>query len=263
MKKMAEDERRRAKGEGLKVKGKGLKAKGEGRKAKGERLKAKGEECQLAIFSCPSSFALHLSPFFRLLSFALRLLPFALRHSSLLRLFAFCLCAFMSLCLPPSAFPEKGSAADIEYAVKAGFIYSFTKFTQWPESAFTGGQDEFVIGVIGDDPFGNTLDALASQKKVHSRRVVIKRFTSLDEIAGCQILFISSSLDGSLEKILARVGNKPVLLVGDTEGFAEKGVDVNFFIQEKKVRFEFNLKALDRAGIKVSSQLLNLGKIIE
>lgn len=184
------------------------------------------------------------------------------------RLFTFCLCAFLSLCLssfclPSSAFPEKSAAADMEYAVKAGFIYSFTKFTQWPESAFPGGQEEFVIGVIGDDPFGNTLDALAEQKKVQGRRVVIKRFSSLDEITGCQILFISSSQGGSLEKILARVGNKPVLLIGDTDGFAKKGVDVNFFIQEKKVRFEFNLKALDRAGIKVSSQLLNLGKIIE
>lgn len=232
------------------------KREGEGRGAKGE-----GPKNQYAAASM----------LLRLLSFFLRLSSLVPHLSSLvprpsplaLRLLSLALILLSPFSTASTAFPETSDHVKIEYAVKVAFIYNFTKFTQWPEKAFQKGQEEFVIGVLGEDPFENSLDLLASQKKAQGRKIVIRHFSSPDEIAECHILFISPSQGGNLDKILSKGGGKPVLMIGDSKGFAEKGVAVNFFIQDEKVRFEFNLKALEKSGIKVSSQLLHLGKIIE
>ncbi|MFQ5786429.1 MAG: YfiR family protein [Thermodesulfobacteriota bacterium] len=161
------------------------------------------------------------------------------------------------------AFSKNKKAYERVYIVKAGFIYNFTKFIKWPEDAFLHEMDGFLIGVMGSDPFGNILDTLAAKKKVEGRKLVIKRFSSLDEIETCHILFVSSSEKDHLEEILSKLNGPPVLFVGDTPGYAERGVGINFYIQGNKVWIEFNKEALERAGLKISSQLLNVGRIIK
>ncbi len=149
-----------------------------------------------------------------------------------------------------------------EYDVKVGFIYHFTKFIRWPKDAIKE-RGKFIIGVVGKDPFGTALDALAEKKKVNRRKLVIQRFSSPDEIKECHILFVSPSLHESLDKILKKVKGSPTLLIGDVPGFAKKGGGINFFLKNKKIRFEINRKALKKTGLKISSQLLNLAIIID
>lgn len=170
---------------------------------------------------------------------------------------------FSAFFCPPPLFSESGKAAQREYSIKAGFIYNFTKFIQWPESSFSGEQDKFVIGILGEDPFEDALDLLERKKKTGGREIAIQRFSSLRGIKKCQVLFVSSSEKNYIEKITRKFADSPVLLLGDTPGFAEKGIGINFYTRQNKVRFEFNRKALERAGIKVSSQLLNLGRMVE
>jgi len=165
-------------------------------------------------------------------------------------------------CVHP-AFSGDEKDYEREYIVKAGFIYNFTKFIQWPEKAFPHKKSEFLIGVLGSDPFRDILDTLAARKKVKGRKLVIRRFSSLDEIETCHVLFVSSSEKDHLEEILSGLSGSPVLIVGDTPGFAKWGVGINFYIQKNKVRIEFNKEALEKSGLKVSSQLLNVGRIIK
>ena len=63
-------------------------------------------------------------------------------------------------------------------------------------------------------------------------------------------------------EIVRLVGDKSVLLVGETPGFAEQGGVVNFFVTGNKVRFEINPRAAGKRNLKVSSKLLNLATII-
>ena len=78
----------------------------------------------------------------------------------------------------------------------------------------------------------------------------------------CHILFISSSEKKNIEEILTRLGNHDILTVGETEGFARKGVIINFFLEKKNVRFEINVDAATRSNLKLSSRLLRLAHII-
>ncbi len=148
-----------------------------------------------------------------------------------------------------------------EYHVKAAFLYNFAKFVEWPPESSQSSQSLFIIGILGKDPFGGGLDLLKG-KAIEGRELVIKRFPRLDELEKCHILFISSSEKNQLPKILKAVEKFKTLTVGDVEGFAQAGGSINFFIEEEKIRFEINLQASQRQGIRISSQLLKLARII-
>ena len=91
---------------------------------------------------------------------------------------------------------------------------------------------------------------------------MIKYRVSSKEMPECHVLFINRSENKYLEQILTQVEGYPVLVVSDTPRFAERGVGINLYIQGNRVRFEINVEAIDRSGLRVSSGLLNLAKIV-
>ena len=145
-----------------------------------------------------------------------------------------------------------------EYQVKAAFLYNFAKFVNWPGA--DGGQSAFVLCILGDDPFGAGINAIAG-KQVGGRTLQVRRLGSADGAAACQVLFIASSESGGLSRVLGAIRGRPVLTVGDTPGFAERGVVINLYVEQSKVRFEINVDAAKRAGLNISSQLLKLARI--
>jgi hypothetical protein len=153
-----------------------------------------------------------------------------------------------------------GAQTAAEYDVKAAFLYNFTKFVDWPPEAFPD-PNSLRICVLGEDPFGKSLQAVTDEQ-VGGHRLIVTRTESFARPAGCQVLFISRSERERLPQILAAVKDSPVLTVGDTNGFAERGVIINFVLEGSKVRFEINTKSADRAGIRISSKLLQLAKRI-
>jgi hypothetical protein len=153
-----------------------------------------------------------------------------------------------------------GAQTAAEYDVKAAFLYNFAKFVDWPPAAFPD-PNNLKICVLGDDPFGKSLRSVAGEQ-VGNHKLTVMQTDSLSRPAGCQILFISRSERDKLPQILAAIKDAPVLTVGDTNGFADHGVIINFVLEGSKVRFEINTESADRAGIKISSKLLQLAKKI-
>ena len=149
-----------------------------------------------------------------------------------------------------------------EYEVKAAFLFNFAKFVEWPAGAFPKNDSPFVIGVLGDDPFDHDLEKAVKDKKVKDRKIVIKRFKRISDLENCQILFVSSSEKDRLAAIFKKVNSKPILTVGDVSGFARRGGVINLIRRDKTIGFEINPKAADKAGLKISSQLLRLAKIV-
>jgi len=145
-----------------------------------------------------------------------------------------------------------------EYEVKAAFIYNLAKFVEWPADANT----TIDLCILGDDPFGSVIDVIQG-KPVREKNIVIKRIKSLQQLKTCQILFISNSEKEHLPQILDALGSSNVLTIGDTEEFAQRGVIINFYVEQDKVRFEINLESAKRAGLSISSKLLKLGRIVK
>lgn len=157
-------------------------------------------------------------------------------------------------CLAPAA----DAAAAGEYQVKAAFLYNFARFVDWPSSAAGGAS--FVLCILGDDPFGGEINVIAG-KAVGGKTLQVRRLASAAAVSSCQMLFISASESGSLGQALAAARGRPILTVGDTPGFAERGVAINLYVDQSKVRFEINLDAAKRAQLNISSQLLKLARI--
>ena len=148
-----------------------------------------------------------------------------------------------------------------EYEVKAAFLVNFFKFVEWPSRARDGSAG-YMLCIYGSDPFGQYAKALDGSK-VRGKVLEVKKVSSTRSLKGCNMLFVSSSERRRLNSVLDTVWRADLLTVGDTDGYAQSGIMVNFFIEEKKVRFEVNMDAIKRANINVSSQLLKLGRIVD
>lgn len=165
-----------------------------------------------------------------------------------------------TLSLPTINYAE---AAELpEYELKAAFIYNFAKFITWPPDSFEAANSPIIIAVLGENPFGSTLQETLVGKSVGGHPIHIIHFATDDVITRCHILFVARSEKDRLISTLERVAGRPVLTVGDFDRFAHRGGMINLFIEDKAIRFEINANATEQAGFKVSSKLGGLGVIV-
>ncbi|HKV06252.1 MAG TPA: YfiR family protein [Candidatus Acidoferrales bacterium] len=149
-----------------------------------------------------------------------------------------------------------------EYQLKAAFLFNFAKFIEWPPTSFANPQSPFFICVLGMDPFGRTIDDLLAGKAIGNHPVSIERSDELAEERHCQVVFVSSAEKRRVREVLNGLKGTNSLVVGETEGFAAAGGVIQFDLEENHVRFLINTDAADRAGLKVSSKLLSLAKVV-
>ncbi len=165
---------------------------------------------------------------------------------------------------PPTA-PEvraaRPPAQELEYKVKAAFLYNFAKFVDWPAGAFADAKSPFNLCVLGEDPFGSALDQTVAGDSIGGRPIAVQRGAHLSELKGCHILFVSRSEEGRQRDIFAALHNGPVLTVGDSGSFLDAGGMIDFVIEGGKLRFEINRGAVDRSPLKISSKLLRLARL--
>ena len=100
-----------------------------------------------------------------------------------------------------SARPWAETPESREYSVKTAFLYNFAKFVDWPPQSFKNEASHFVLGIVGDDPFGPALETL-KDKTVKGRKLVIRKLSRLENLEDCHMLFISGSEKGNLRAIL-------------------------------------------------------------
>jgi len=144
-----------------------------------------------------------------------------------------------------------------EGQVKAGCLYNFAQYVEWPASAFAGSNSPLVISVIGKNNFGGALEAL-TERTVRKRRVVVRQISRIEELGDSRILFISTSERGQLAHILGLLQAQPVLTVSDIRQFTGAGGMISLVTLEDRVRFAINLKAARQADLRLSAHLLKL-----
>ena len=164
------------------------------------------------------------------------------------------------ICLVAADQVQSRSDQQLEYEVKAAFLYNFAKFVEWPEEAFRDSTAPITIGILGKNPFQGELREVIKGKTVQGRKLDVRRVKGH---LTCHILFIASSEKDNLKKILQRLAGSCALTVSDIEDFASRGGIIGFLTEENRVRFEINVDAAERAGLRVSSKLLKLAKVVE
>jgi len=154
------------------------------------------------------------------------------------------------------------AATPTEYQVKAVFLYNFSQFVEWPTVAFQDERAPFIIGVLGEDPFGADLDAIVRDETVADHPLVVRRYGDAAEIDSCHILFISSSETARVEQVLATLKGRNILTVGDTENFSRLGGIIRFVTERNRIRLRISLNAAVAEQLTISSKLLRLAEIV-
>ena len=158
--------------------------------------------------------------------------------------------------LCPVARAHQIETLELEYKLKAAFLYNFARFIEWPK--VNDPSFPFIFCVLGKDPFGAALSGLQERSiddqaiKLHYAAGIS---TGLDQ---CQMLFVSKSEKQNMHQVIRFTKNKPIVTVSDIEGFAATGGMFEFITTEGKLSFIINNSKAQACGLRVNSSLLNL-----
>jgi hypothetical protein len=181
------------------------------------------------------------------------------RRSSATRALAL---AFGLIALFGAGVAAQASAPSREYQVKAVFLFNFAQFVEWPPAVFTEESAPLSICVLGDDPFGPYLDEIVRGEQVNSRRLSIRRFRTLVDVNGCQVLFVSRSQGRDLAKALVWAKSMDALTVSDLDDFAERGGMIQLETEKGRIRIKINVGAAKASSLIISSKLLRSADIV-
>jgi hypothetical protein len=156
-----------------------------------------------------------------------------------------------------------GGDAPTEYQVKAVFVYNFSHFVEWPAQAFSDPKAPFVIGVLGEDPFGARLDEAVHGEQIDQHPLQVRRFHSIEDVGGdCRILYIDRAEASQLKQILAALDHRSTLTVSELDDSSQRGVMIQFVNENNRIRLRINVDSARAAGLTISSKLLRPAEIV-
>ena len=151
-----------------------------------------------------------------------------------------------------------------ENQIKAAYLYQFGRYVEWPAKSFKDSKSPFVIGVMAQDPLLPTLEQIAKAKKIQDRPIRILQFSSISAIRPCHILYFSGTIPPEKPaEIMRKLVQPGVLLIGDADGFLDKGGVMQFIVEDNKIRVVISRKAAERAGLSVSAKLLQVARVVD
>ena len=156
----------------------------------------------------------------------------------------------------PSLAHAQHDVPAVERRVKAGYIFKFASYVEWPEGTFAQAGSPVTIMVFGDDELAAELTAITAGRTVGGRPVRIKRIRDADAAADAHMLFVGRAEITRLPQLAKQTRAKPVLVLTDTAGALNQGSMINFMLIQQRVKFEISLEEADRRGVKLSSRLL-------
>ncbi|MEL6430634.1 MAG: YfiR family protein [Planctomycetota bacterium] len=173
--------------------------------------------------------------------------------------------------LPPARVTTTRSGAEMdkdkEYRVKAALLFNFLKYATFPDGTFGDADpkkpDPIVVLVVGDDPFGPTLEKALGKKKVGGRRIEIVRRKTPPEKVDAHLVFASKLPKKAVDALIDATHERPCILIGEAKNFAKRGGFINFYTSKGKIRFEVNTRRQEDTGISLAAQVLKLARVVE
>lgn len=149
-----------------------------------------------------------------------------------------------------------------EAQIKAAFVFNFLKFVDWPVDSFHGQQDPFIIAIVGEGDTADATERFLTAKQIGTRPIVVRRIKWDQSLAGVHAVFVADHDAKRLRHVFEAAAAGSVLSIGEGEDFAAHGGVIGLLIDDRKVRFDIDTDAAQAAGLKVSSKLLALTRIV-
>ena len=142
---------------------------------------------------------------------------------------------------------------------KALFLYNFIKNVEWPQGSKQG---DLIIGVLGNSPIFKELEAITNTQRSGSQPLKVKMVTALDEAADCHLIYVSPNKAGMIAQLITKTSGNHILVISDCKGAIQQGSGINFIMDGDKLKFEICKHNIEQKGLKVSTNLLNLGVVV-
>ena len=149
-----------------------------------------------------------------------------------------------------------------EAQIKAAFVYNFLKFVEWPAQVFQRPDEPLVVGIVGEGPMAEAAERLLAAKLVGAHRLMVRQVNWDEPLSGVHAVLVTERDSKKIRHVLDGVSSRPILSIGEGEEFASSGGVIGLVIEERKVRFDIDMDVAEAAGLKVSSKLLALTRIV-
>jgi hypothetical protein len=150
----------------------------------------------------------------------------------------------------------------VEPALKAAFLYNFVKFTEWPVEAVPS-DGALRMCVLGDEAVATALEQTVKARQIDGHSLTVVRVSVDGALSSCQVLYVTGLDRRRSTQLIERIKGAPVFAVGDLEAFAALGGVGQLFVENGKMRFALNPASAQRAGLRISSKLLALAKVVK
>lgn len=152
--------------------------------------------------------------------------------------------------------------------VKAGYLYNFIKFVQWPARAFANTSAPVRIAIVGSPQIAGLLKEAVVDESVQGRALEVVSFEKLeqvttDQLTGFHLVFVADGDRTAQDTAIQILKDKPVLTVSDGDRFARRGGMIELFLKETRIAMRVNSKAAENSNLEISSKLLRLAEIVE
>jgi YfiR/HmsC-like len=141
--------------------------------------------------------------------------------------------------------------------LEAAYIYDFAKFVEWPARQ-AAGSDSLLICIYGKDQVGDALERNVAGKIIRGKSIVVRSINTAEQAHACQVLYVGPEAGNHMMALLSNLREAPVLTVGDTPAFIGAGGTIGFAMESSQLHFVINVREARRAGLKISSRLLDL-----
>ena len=161
------------------------------------------------------------------------------------------------MCPPLSAYPADMPQRALAYQLKAAYLLNFARFTDWPVNRQEG-ERPFRFCIIGQNPF-LPITADLEQESIGAQQVQILHSATLESLenpAGCHILFFKLLDAASCRAGLNQIRSLPILTVGEDQDFLKHGGIIQFVEKDTRLQFGINLEQLKHVKLHVNPHLL-------
>ena len=149
-----------------------------------------------------------------------------------------------------------------EDQVKAAFLLNFGRFVEWPATAFADQTEPFRICISGSTDVANALGVLTIGQKLQGRGIAVHLIDHHQPLKQCHMLFIGNVTIRERKALLAEVKGTSTFTVADEKGFVDNGGMLGLVNADNRISFEINQQLAEDAGLKISSRLLSLAKVV-
>jgi hypothetical protein len=166
------------------------------------------------------------------------------------------------LCLLGATSSAQTHLAD-EDQVKAAFLLNFGRFVEWPAKAFADQTGPFRICISGATAVANALGVLTISQKLNGHAVSVMLIDHHQPLKQCHMLFIGNVAAKERKSLLAEAKGTSIFTVAEEKDFVNDGGSMLALVTtDNRISFAINQQLAEDAGLKISSRLLSLAKLV-